>query len=106
MTSIDDFIVYTPRHPLMREGRTYVSVEALQPGDVVMVRRFGYVEDAMPAGDYLGIILSTWQEPWLDYGDVLGRRLLAVLSGKDGDYYLNEWLSLEGNVLEFIAGRR
>jgi hypothetical protein len=104
VTTIDDTTVYTPRYPLMRDGRVYVSVEALVPGDVVRIRRYGYVEDAMPAGDYVGIVLSTWEVPWMDYGDVMGRKLQVVLSGRDGSTYLDEWFSLDGSLLEFVAG--
>ena len=104
MEWVDDLCVYTPRNPLEKDGRVYVSVEALVPGDVVRIRRYGYVEDAMPAGEYVGLVLSTGEEPWMDYDDVMGRRLQVVLSGKDGSTYLDEWFSLDGSLLELVAG--
>lgn len=103
MALIEDTVVYTSRDPLIREGRTFVSIEALTPGDVVRVRRYGYVGDVAPPGDYFGFLLSRCEEPWMGRDEMVGYRMRFVLSGGEG-VHLDEVFLIEGSILEWVAG--
>lgn len=106
MTWLEDIHIYTPGFPLVRDQVPYVSVECLVSGDVVRVRRYGYVGESTPAGDYLGLVLFRGEEPWMGRDDMVGYRLRLVLTGGMGGSYLDDSFLIEGSLVEFVAGDR
>jgi hypothetical protein len=106
---MDDLVIYTPETPLVKsDGSLMVSIEALRPGDVIMVRSYGYVGDGAPIGWYVGMVLWVGPPEPVIWGDIIdGERrictydLLLLLSGDRS--YIDKRSVIEGTLYEFVC---
>ena len=106
---MNEIEIYTPERPMVTvDGSLWVSIEALLPGHMIMIRSYGYVGDGAPIGWYVGMVIEVGPpEPvvTLTFGE--DNRMctypLTVLLAGDRDFYLDRRDVIEGTIYEFVC---
>lgn len=101
-----DILVYTHAEPLINsEGKRYISIEAIVPGDLIVIKSHGYI-GLLPKGSYAVLVLYKGKKESWPYSSITIMscyNMKVLCNFEAGGPIMDEFGVIEGTLYELLS---